>query len=683
MDPTRRPHSTWWCKRREIAACAGSGAGKIDSGQTVRGSETLARAGIGFQEGATKPNAGSYLWSVEAFDATIACAADQVPDGFKAIGPAVTFGPVTKKFLREIPFSIPVNPAAMPDAARMRHVTVAYTGPSAKTPRTVPIANPRIIKGDAGFELAFMAPWLGTYQAVVRADAGTVKYTRKINHRAIVGVSMGGGGTAMTGFRNHQKFDVLAPLGGPVEWTWLLGHIRTNHVGGFPANDGTTIPTELLPIPTGDLPYVHGSTFNRWWYEYPRNGNGGRFPREEYVQIFRDLALMFGNPGGYNQMAGAENLPPGVSPDDKSVVGERSNRECAVWVDPLDGPDRDAQAALAKDCPLERCANTLKLDKFYDADFNPLGTWPVISFCDGSAQDETLTPYANTWKPTGNNKPMELALAVDFNDNGVRDENEPVVFQGHERFDDFGTDGVESTKEPGYEAGVNEDPAGDDWHPQYNPGGTEKNSRYDEGEPYRDFGLDGVENTKTSPFDFGEGNGKFDYAPGYKTFLERDSRSVIAQLPMTTHAEPLTDDALRRLSVWSDGGTRDLFNFAASAQALTGELAARGRIAHYYTAFNFIPGQPKEESSYTAGYTQFEDIPNAVMVRYGKIDPTATDVESGSGQHVGTADELLSRLQSALYYIGAQWPDAARTLDEGGGRRPASGCAALRGSWRM
>ncbi len=659
----------------DIPKCSGSGSGRVDSGKTVSGKGGLAAASIGFQAGATKPNEGSYLWSVDPFDTTIACADDQVPDGYKALGPAVEFGPADKRFQREIPFSLPMNPAAFPEGAGQRHVTVSYTGPRAATPRAIPVANPRIVKGDGGWRLEFMAPWLGTYQAIVGTKAGSSVKKRRLTHRAVIGVSMGGGGTAMAGFRNHERFDALAPLGGPVEWTWLLGHIRNNHIAGFATNDGDNVPAMDPPLAEPMLPYEHTSSFNQWWYEYPRDGNGGRFPREEYVQIFRDLSLMFGNPGGYNSAAGAENLPAGVPIDHPSVVGNRSNRECAVWIDPISGhPDEEKQRTLASECPAERCANVLRLDNFYDKDFNSKGTWPVITFCDGSPQNEALSPYANTWSDQGNDKPMELALAVDYNDNGVRDQNEPVIFQGHEPFLDLGPDGKASVDEDGYKAGENEDPAGDDWHPQYNPKGTEGNYRYDEGESYDDFGLDGVANTSTSPYDFGEGNGKFDYAPGYAKFLERDSRSVIAQDPKATPSEPFDDAASSRVSVWSDGGTRDLFNFAVSAQALTGELAARGRVAHYYTGPEFLPGQdPTSPNLYVAGNTRFRDIPETVMLRYGAIDPTAADIKQGSGQHVGTADEIVRRLQSALYYIGSHWPDAPRTLDEASELEPLPG----------
>jgi hypothetical protein len=669
----------------DVASCSGNGAGKLDDGATVKGTGGLALASVGYQVGATKPNENSYLWSVAPLDVTLACAPDQVPTGFTAIGPAVSFGPAAKRFPREIPFSIPVNPAAMPEAARLRHVTVSYTGPAATTPRAVPIADPKIVRDGDGFKLSFMAPWLGTYQAIVKNDGGTKTYKRRIVHKAVIGISMGGGGTAMHGLRNHPKFDVVAPLGGPVDWTWMMGHIERNHIGGFPTNDGTNVPaTAALPMPEPTLPYEHPSQFNRWWYEYPREGNGGRFPRSEYVQIFRDLALMFGNPNGKNDAPGGENLPAGVSPNDPTITGGRTGRQCAITIDPLSGhPDEAGQKERFDNCLTERCQKSLTLTNYYDDEFNPRGTFPVITVCDGSPQNEALTPYANTWSDSGNDKPLELALAVDYDGDGKRDENEPIIRAGHEPYQDVGVDGRASANEPGYAVGTNDDPAGDDWHPQFNPKGTENNLRFDAGEPYSDFGLDGVTNTQTSPYDFGEGNGQYDMAPGLATMLSRDSRTVIEQLSSATQTAKFDDAAMSRLDLWTDGGTRDLFNFAVDAQALAGAWASRDRVVHYYTQFTNVPGQdPTRPKDFIGGRTRYGDLPSGILMRYGQIDPKPVDFTTGSGQHVGTATEIAFRLQSALYYIGSRWPNAPRTLDDPSNLAPADGATLeeIRGS---
>jgi len=679
-------------------ACAGTDSSDaLAQGQTLAGMEGLLGASISVPERANNPDENSFIWSIDPFPVTIGCGDELTPDGYVALGPAITFGPEDKVFPRELPVSIPINPVLMPEKARWRHMEIAYSGPAFTKPRTVPVADPRVEKVGGQWAVKFQVPRFGTYQAVVRKDAGTKTFSRRLTHRAVIGVSMGGGGAAMFGMRHHDRFDVLAPLGGPVDWTWMLNHIENNHLGGFPAiPKGTTLADiqlaakacadssecdagqtcmganvdkgKCVALPTPKDPYEHPSTFNTWWYEYPKTGNGGSFSRRDYTQIFRDLALMFGNPNGENFSPGAENLPAGVRPDDPSVVGDHPNGECAVTIDPLDGPDHDQQQMLDQQCPAERCAHTLTLTNYFDDEYNPDGTFPVITVCDGNEQQKDLTPWSNTWHPEGNNYPLELALAVDYNGNGVRDEMEPILRAGHENWGDTGADGKASKDEAGYAPGVNEDPEGDDYQAQYNPGGAENDHRFTAGEPFEDFGLDGVQGTSQQPasgwqqpgdgYDVGEGDGKFTTTSGLATFWERDAHSIVRGWSKDVPGGDLTDDALKRIDVWTDGGTRDLFNFAVDAQHLAGAFKARGRGVQYLTTFTAAPGlDPSNPLDFVPPRIVYEDMPGVVFQRYGATEPKKADFDSGSGQHVGTVFEIASRLQTALYFIGSRWPE--------------------------
>lgn len=678
---------------------------------------------IALPEGANDPEQGSFLWPVEPFPASVACgtSADptELPSGTIALGPPVTFGPTGLAFRRDVPLSIPINPARMPALARGRHIEVAYSGPKFKRPRIVPVMDARVVEDPtkAGtWSLSFMAPRLGTYQAVVRSDAGTVKRKRRLTHRAVTGISMGGIGSSMFGLRHHELFDVVAPLGGPGAWSWLLHNIEENHLGGFrDIPSGATaadVPVEkqtcdvdgdcqsderclgkyddvpgrctLLPQPTD--PYEHPQTFDNWWAEYPRQGTGGRFPRQDYSQIFRDLALVFGNPNGENLTPGAENLPAGVRPDDPSVVGDRDDALCSVWVDPIDGdPGKELQDQLAAECPIQRCANTLTLEDYYDDEYNPDGAFPVITVCDGSETDEARSPWANTWRPEGNDYPLEVALAVDVNGNGVRDELEPVIRAGHETWEDVGDDGVASAEEEGYDPTTNLDPAGDDYDPQYNPGGTEGDHRWQPGEPFEDCGLDGVCGTKQQPpggwkqpgdgYDVGEGDGELTVARGLQRMWDRDPTSVVRRQNEDLPGGPLDDAALARLDVWTDGGLRDIFNFHVAAQHFAGSFRTRGRSVSYFSAFEQLPGQdPTASGSVFPSRIPWEDVGGVVLQRYGKIDPVQKDIDNGSGQHVGTVLEIASRLQTALYFIGSRWQDTGlRTLVDPTQVKPVEG----------
>jgi hypothetical protein len=701
-----------------LPACSGTAAdGSLTEGETLAGTGGLAGASVGLPAGANKPNEGSYLWSVAPFAASLGCGAMDVPAGYVPLGPAITFGPEAEKFQRDIPLSVPANPALVPAKARLRHLAMLYSGPAARTPRVVPIADPRFVEVGGAWALSFKAPRLGTYQLLARADGGTKKRTRRIMHRAVIGVSMGGMGSSMFGLRHHDKFDVVAPLGGPATWTWLMHHIERNHLGGFrsiaPGTQLTDIPLQkvecadasacasdeacigrteghlgrctLMPVP--EDPYEHPQTFNNWWNEYPREGTGGSFPRRDYSQIFRDLSLLMGNPNGDNLSPGAEHLPPGVRPDDPSVRGDRTTDECVITVDPIEGhPDEAKQRELDEACPLERCANTLTLQEYFDDEYNPDGAFPVITVCDGTPTSEDESPWANAWKPEGPNEyPLEVALAVDYTANGVRDELEPIIRSGHEAWSDTGPDGLASADEPGYDPVTNADPNGDDYSPQYNPGGLENNYRYEPGEPFLDFGMDGVDGTAQQPaggwqqpgdgYDVGEGDGQFTASRGLRRMWDHDPAAIIRREVTAPPGGDMTDEALSRVDFWTDGGLRDIFNFHIAASHFNGALSARGRDNVYFTDFAQMPGyNPDTPNDFTPSRMPWEDVPASVLLRYGMIDPTPAGIANGNGQHVGTVSQVTWRLQTALYFIGSRWQQPElRTLVALSNEKPTPG----------
>jgi hypothetical protein len=210
-----------------LPPCTGtaSSPSPIGAGQSL----SLGMASIAVQpSGVNTTDTGSYLWAVEPFPATIACGAPTVPSGYEALGPPITFaacggatacpkapadlcssGACGLALKREIPFAIPINPALMPNSAYVRHIRVAYSGPAFKTPRIIPVADAHIAelagKGKpTQWALTFKAPRLGTYQAVIDPGAGTKTFSRQMTHRGVVGISMGGGGTATFGMRHHN-----------------------------------------------------------------------------------------------------------------------------------------------------------------------------------------------------------------------------------------------------------------------------------------------------------------------------------------------------------------------------------------------------------------------------------------------------------------------------------------------
>jgi hypothetical protein len=668
-----------------VPTCSGGdAAGTMNGGAPVlRGQGALAKAYVSAPAAAFSR---TDEYALPEFPAEIACSTADLTAGLATaklvkLGPAITFNArapmsMTKPMRREVEVAIPVNPALMPRDARQRHIVVLYTGPRMKTPKPIAVANPRIEQDGTDYVLKFMTPWFGTFQAAVEEGAGSRVRKRKITHRAVIGVSMGGGGAGIYGVRHHDKFDVLAPLGGPSDWTWLLYYIEQFALGGF-CPDGQTCPKVEPNRYPMDEPYGHTQDFEHWYYEKGQ-GNGGSFPRSEYVQIFEDLALSMGNPNGENadpklsyMVPGPSTNDPWVRVKDAAAAGLPEGTDCSLTVEPIkDDPNQDKQRELEDKCRTYRCKNPwIAPTGFYDDEYNPDGSKQVISFCDGGQKGEGR--YVNTWAP-GGNKPVNLMLAVDLNKNGVRDQGEPVIRMGHERYDDCGADALCNAQEPGYDAVTNPDPNQDDYDYQLNPSGLEGNHRWDAGEKYDDHGLDGVPSTAAlNIHDRGEGDGKYTEAPGLSNFYANDPHAILSGRTTQVPGGPVTDDALRRIDILSDGGIRDLFNFANVSSHLAGQLHARRdasglplRSVAFYNGFQALPGVNKDPLYFVPTDIRWADIADMPTVRYGDIDATPAMIDQGDGQHVGSVSQLLARLETTFFYVAKAWPDADRTQTE-------------------
>ncbi|MBL8685526.1 MAG: hypothetical protein JNK05_40495 [Myxococcales bacterium] len=582
--------------------------------------------------------------TIPATPVTVGCAADQVPMGFEAIGPAVSFGPSLRKFAREIPITLPVNPALVRPRYELQ-IEVSYTAPGLRGARVVPVANLRFTPD--GSAITFDTPRMGTYQAVIRQNLGARTVRRRFTYRAIMGVSMGAIGTSVLGTRYADKFDYIGPMGGPADWAWFGQYFRDFHLGGFCTEDermrmGAACDRASMDrTPTPDDLWAVDQTFEFWNYPDGRGGQGGTFHRESYSNIFRDLSRMFGN----------------------AVVQTSANSPLPLGVPASEFMRTDAQRCMT---PVRVGDPMSANDRYYDDEYNPDGRYPVITFCDGNRTSE----HAGEWAGGQGTQPFWLTLAVDRNGNGVRDFGEPVIRNFTEPFSDFGTDGVASAMEPGYNADTNPDPAGDDYDRQFNPGGTERNYVRDEGEPYRDVGLDGVACPmgRTCPYDQGEGNGRFDTTSGVARFIERNPRSALARLSATDAS---------RLGVWADGGTRDLFNFGTVANHFVGATAQTGQGLHYYNNFLSLDPQRPIAANNDTGFefleVDWERLPRHAIMRYGFEDATEQMLRDGDGGHVGTVEQITSRLYSGIWRLQANWPRLNRapspvmnTVDDAG-----------------
>lgn len=565
---------------------------------------------------------------------------DIAPEDTSAVsyGVSVEFAGVLEDYAN---ISIPFDLDAVPENVRPSNLRLALLRPNSEEPQ-LPLSIDFQENMTLGF-VTFATRFPGTYQVVIADDAGE-SYQRTWQFRAIAGVSMGCGGASMIGFRHPEEIDIIGALGGPMSWRYLAHYIEVGGMGGFNPSPtfGVSDPYETTEE------FEHPQTFNEWWFS-TGEGTGGSFDRAEYVSIFQDLALAFGNLSSY-------------SPDSPYLSAGLGLEEL--------------QRLRSEVCPGGLDTTTIP-SGFYDDEFNPDGSLPVIMFCDGRAnQDRTIefdrycdldddgTPdEANEGLypgPENQPRPIQIAWAVDLDGDGQRDFDEPVIRNFHENFEDVGSDGAADESETGYDATSNPDPVGDNYDYFYNPSGTEGNWLWDDGEPYEDFGLDGVEGTPqlSEPvgYDFGEGNGVFDYNPALAGLLtERDPHA---------RAGELTQEEWNSLTVFIDAGVRDIFNFAISGNHLAGAIQNAGENFRVYDGFHSVGNLDPDIDTFNFSEVDYAGLGDHVYLRYGDPFASEEDICYGDGKHVGTVAQIVNRLLTLLGFITARFPDGDYTIVE-------------------
>ena len=65
--------------------------------------------------------------------------------------------------------------------------------------------------------------------------------------------------------------------------------------------------------------------------------------------------------------------------------------------------------------------------------------------------------------------------------------------------------------------------------------------------------------------------------------------------------------------------------------------------------------------AYQPENVRWADVPGVAMMRYGTVDATPQQIEQGDGMHVGTATQILLRLETSFFFAASKWPDADRT----------------------
>jgi hypothetical protein len=461
---------------------------------------------------------------------------------------------------------------------------------------------------------------------------------RLLKFRAIGGVSMGAGALNFHA-HNPGRVDVVAALGGYVNYSYVLDMLHRQLFGGFCSRELLLANLDDLNDPDAvnlqcgismpEFPWEFAQNFNNIHPDY----SGGTWHRDTYFNSIGALVTAFGNLFSYNP----DNpiLPPGIP---------------AAWLADGDGA--------------EKCTTPHSVGKpfNYNAEYNPEGLYPLITFCDGEEPIEGGEDNPDYWDLLGSYdptmphyRPVAFILAVDYNENGIRDYHEPVIINTHERFEDTGTDGCSNADEDGEGGcaggGSGDDPNGDDLEMFDNPGGTEGDHIWQPGESYEDFGLDGVDGTD----DFGEGDSEYSVSPHLRKLFDTTGLNWIKNAP---------EAEFSAVDVFLDAGIRDGLQSLTGTYRLGTALQARepntlihdnftGTSDSVYPSNSPIAlNEVYEKVDWTA-----EGVGKNFLVTYGYENATPEAIKMGDGKHVGTAEQLFNRVAMFVYSALARWPD--------------------------
>jgi hypothetical protein len=559
---------------------------------------------------------------------TLTTAADLVVTGFTGIGPAVTLtgaGP----YPHGVDIVLGYTAAAVPKGFEHQVVILAKKG---NAPAHAALISNMAVEPHLS-RVHFHTPDVATYQPAIRTG-GKKSIMRHYTFRAMAGPSMGGLGASINFWRHPDRYDALGVMGAdvPADLTYVSALIGDFAAGGFcnAVDHSEAMIGQLCEPKRKPLVDQHelAFTYEKFLYQ-AGDGVGLTLNRNLYFKGNRDLARAMGNAAYYNP--DSPYRPPGVPQSH------------------LELPNQQA------------CLTPVVLKKFYDRKYNPKGTYDVITYCDGN--DSPNLGFGVFDPAIEQTVPVQIQLAVDVNGNGKRDSGEPVLVQSNEPFEDVGTDGKSSKDEAGYDAVKNPDPAGDDYHYLWNPTGTENNWKFDQGEPYQDVGVDGISMvTAGCPamtgvpecYDYGEGNGKFDYVPTAQNWRDHDPRLRI---------EKLDPAQLERIDVYYDAGIRDFFNTHVATNSLMGALLSRGQPTRLYEGFPAMVNQaPSKERLYDVNKMDFAAFGRHLYVRYGNPDASESEINDGDGRHVGAPAQVIHRMQTLLYWFSHIWPGGDRRI---------------------
>ena len=85
-------------------------------------------------------------------------------------------------------------------------------------------------------------------------------------------------------------------------------------------------------------------------------------------------------------------------------------------------------------------------------------------------------------------------------------------------------------------------------------------------------------------------------------------------------------------------------------------MASYGLSFGVYDGFSILDGG-ESELGFDFLDIQWPDFPKHGYLRYGNPDASAAEIMNGDGRHVGTANQIIYRVQTAFGWINQRWPD--------------------------
>ena len=247
---------------------------------------------------------------------------------------------------------------------------------------------------------------------------------RYVTNKAIAGVSMGGGAAAQIGLSQPERWDFVGILGAPlvdlqgfarmIRRGWMGGfcsleYLETLHAQGHDLDseaafcglhterslqnlkpERTVVPMEWLE-PSAQPMWEYVSDYHHWWRGL-EGGRGASYGRHSLVRSIEDILKAYGSPL-YELNTEVVWAAPGVTTEWLSMSHS------------------------------ERCANPIVNHNFFNAEYNPEGKYPVITFCDGHHSDPDQseeTVWARLTPETARDRSQGMFLSVDINENGRR-----------------------------------------------------------------------------------------------------------------------------------------------------------------------------------------------------------------------------------------------------------------------